>query len=564
MLLEIQLENPKPRQWDLVLTTKNQNGSITHQPLGSNRYFYIKESSPIGFHVLGSSVLNCLDFLSNLLVDCQLELLEMTEPSNSIHVSQTFVLRALRLGNFSSYAIQTIVLLDRERKEKYALHLGTTQNDLIRIITVCLLDVNDNKPQLQPPFVHVGDVRGYATDHHLPISLLSHFDQFSFYGTNVFLSYHEQPGFTVLMIRALDADVGPNGKLTYSIQRHLRTTKDTSLEERHLADLFQLNAESGLLTLNRKMNEADLTRHFIIIAVTDQGEPQPLGATGLIDLHVLEIPPYQRPINDPPEINHRTNNLPHLLSSNALLKNEAKGRTASPENVIKLSSERYSMGQNLLIGMLILLIIVCPTLIFWLFYLKRGLIRNAITTAWKGHHKADVKINSINDGLELNAVSSINVEINQPSAAELQSVCVEPFGKYAYDLNGYPVTIQRRSTTSVVEVTSDQPYRPFTYRPASLEGLKTRTTGRTNTPIQTQMNMQFLDCPIAPCSPHMPMDESSVLVCVPSSPARERINWSDHLSSPDAKWTRVSHGDSVAYRPQFRTDNSGLIICVSS
>ncbi|KAF6779536.1 hypothetical protein AHF37_00814 [Paragonimus kellicotti] len=487
----------------------------------------------------------------------------MTEPNNFMHVSQTFVLRALRLGNFSSYALQTIVLLDRERKEKYALHFSTIQDDLIRIITVCLLDVNDNKPQLQPPFVHIGDVRGYATDHHLPVSLLSHFDQSSFYGTNKFLSFHEQPGFTVLMVRAVDADVGPNGKLTYSIRRHLRTAKDTSFEELRQTDLFHLNSESGLLTLNRKMNEADLTRHFIIITVTDQGEPQPLEATGLIDLHVLEIPPYQRPINDPPEVNHKTNNLSSLLSSNNLLKNEAKGRAASPENLTKSSQGRYNMGQHLLIGMLFLLIVVCPTLVCWLLYLKRGPIRNAITTVWKRHHKADSKVKSTNDDLELNAVSAINVENTQPSATEIQSMCVEPFGKYVYDLNGYPVTIQRRCTTSVMEVTSDQPYKPFTHRPASLEGLEAGTTGRTNTPIQAQMNMRFLDCPITPCSPRMPADESSVFVCIPSSPDRGRINWSDHLSSPGAEWTGVSHGDNVAYRPQFQSDNSGLVICVS-
>jgi len=69
-------------------------------------------------------------------------------------------------------------------------------------------------------------------------------------------------GGTILKVEASDADKGENSRITYSINRR------QSDKERH----FDIDSQTGLITLSKKLDFERQSVHEIVIVARDGGE----------------------------------------------------------------------------------------------------------------------------------------------------------------------------------------------------------------------------------------------------------------------------------------------------
>ncbi|XP_058646239.1 protocadherin gamma-A4-like [Onychostoma macrolepis] len=118
-------------------------------------------------------------------------------------------------------------------------------------VNVFILDENDNRPVILPPYSEPGSVNSEN------------------------IPYSAEAGYFVAKIRAVDADSGYNALLSY----HLTEPKGTNL--------FRIGSSSGEIRTKRRMSDNDLKTHPLLITVSDNGEPS-LSATMSMDVVVVE------------------------------------------------------------------------------------------------------------------------------------------------------------------------------------------------------------------------------------------------------------------------------------
>lgn len=141
--------------------------------------------------------------------------------------------------------------MDRERQAKYTFLVVATDGGKYSAkstsipVEITLTDVNDNAPRFEEyPFrtrVPSGDL---------------------------------QPGHSILRVRARDADLGPNGEVTYALG-----------EGGKFAGLFRVHPSTGVVSATSSLSQGGLYRLEVI--ARDKGEPA-LGASGLVEIRVGE------------------------------------------------------------------------------------------------------------------------------------------------------------------------------------------------------------------------------------------------------------------------------------
>ncbi|XP_049324655.1 protocadherin alpha-2 isoform X20 [Astyanax mexicanus] len=118
-------------------------------------------------------------------------------------------------------------------------------------VNIFILDENDNRPVILPPYSEAGSV---STEN---------------------IPYSAEAGYFVAKIRAVDADSGYNALLSY----HITEPKGNNL--------FRVGSSSGEIRTKRRMSDNDLKTHPLVLTVSDHGEPS-LSATVSVDVVVVE------------------------------------------------------------------------------------------------------------------------------------------------------------------------------------------------------------------------------------------------------------------------------------
>ncbi|XP_072573205.1 protocadherin alpha-3-like [Paramormyrops kingsleyae] len=118
-------------------------------------------------------------------------------------------------------------------------------------VNVFILDVNDNSPQILPPYSDQGSINTES------------------------IPYSAEAGYFVAKIRAVDTDSGYNALLSY----HISEPKGTNL--------FRIGTSTGEIRTKRRMSDNDLRTHPLIILVSDNGDPS-LSSTVSMDVVVVE------------------------------------------------------------------------------------------------------------------------------------------------------------------------------------------------------------------------------------------------------------------------------------
>ncbi|XP_072573206.1 protocadherin alpha-3-like [Paramormyrops kingsleyae] len=118
-------------------------------------------------------------------------------------------------------------------------------------VNVFILDVNDNSPQILPPYSDQGSINTES------------------------IPYSAEAGYFVAKIRAVDPDSGYNALLSY----HISEPKGTNL--------FRIGTSTGEIRTKRRMSDNDLRTHPLIILVSDNGDPS-LSSAVSMDVVVVE------------------------------------------------------------------------------------------------------------------------------------------------------------------------------------------------------------------------------------------------------------------------------------
>lgn len=140
--------------------------------------------------------------------------------------------------------------LDYESKPKYILNIsatdqGTPALSSYQLLTIYLVDVNDNAPQFNQS-LYLGDVR-----ENVPV------------------------GTSVMQISAYDADSGSNGALSYSIPRGAVKSN------------FAIDGNSGVISTNFTLDREEKDEYFLTVYATDNAFPFHV-ATCTVKITVLD------------------------------------------------------------------------------------------------------------------------------------------------------------------------------------------------------------------------------------------------------------------------------------
>ncbi|XP_060035775.1 protocadherin gamma-B4 isoform X9 [Erinaceus europaeus] len=148
----------------------------------------------------------------------------------------------------NTYKLVTASLLDREQIPEYNITIIATdrgQPPLSSSITITLHigDINDN-----PPF--------FAQPSYL-----------------VQVEENNPPGASIAQVSASDPDLGPNGRVSYSIGRVSYSIVGSDLAPRALASFVSLSAQSGVLFAQRAFDHEQLRGFALTLQARDQGSP---------------------------------------------------------------------------------------------------------------------------------------------------------------------------------------------------------------------------------------------------------------------------------------------------
>ncbi|TGZ66934.1 hypothetical protein CRM22_005070 [Opisthorchis felineus] len=374
----LRLDYPDATEIELRHIIRNSDGKLEVEVLREPYLnFDISENASVGTRVMGTSALGCVDrgteSWSNA---CQLQLVERKNDGKFQHANE-FKLSLVSSLNFDlmTYTLVTVATLDREQKSVYSLRVtavGPTPIVPQLYILVHVLDANDNRPQLQAPFEKLTVTLAEYLNSQDITRLEQHSTEVP-YIVNISFSFKEPLGWVILRIPATDADVADNAKLAYFIQYAYTRDKDGHFSRRNQNMFYQLDQESGSLTVSKVMTRETLGSYLIKVAVRDHGQPEPLSTSAWIYLHVLDIPPFQQPVNDLPQINQR------ILTPDSLSINELAASHISPspsawdgsgfvQSFWNQKHGKYIIG---LFALLLLLLVSCPTFFIWLAYWKR-------------------------------------------------------------------------------------------------------------------------------------------------------------------------------------------------
>lgn len=160
--------------------------------------------------------------------------------------------------DLSQLTLRCIGEVDREKDEHYELLLlaidgGIPQCSSTATVTIFVEDVNDNQPQVI-----------------LPSSNLS----------CLTISPNTRVGSIITKIYAIDSDTGMNSDITYHI----------IAREPINPSPFQIDSDSGNISLVQQLVRRDYGMHHLLIRVSDRGKPAPLQATVWINVLVNEMP----------------------------------------------------------------------------------------------------------------------------------------------------------------------------------------------------------------------------------------------------------------------------------
>ena len=148
-----------------------------------------------------------------------------------------------RLENWGGLYLTSV--LDYERKKSYNIQVlaedhGLPSYETVVNATIIVEDTNDNSPIIEP--------------HSSKVSLLE----------NVTL------GSTVITFTAVDADSGLNGRTSFTIISG------------NIKDSFAIEAKSGRLFVNKRLDREDVQNYTLDIEVNDQGVPKNRGITQIV------------------------------------------------------------------------------------------------------------------------------------------------------------------------------------------------------------------------------------------------------------------------------------------
>ncbi len=183
---------------------------------------------------------------------------ENSEVSYSLLDSSSSSVPITTLININSLSgeIFSLQSLNHEETKRFQFQVMATDSGVPPLssnatVNVFILDENDNRPVILPPYSEPGSVNSEN------------------------IPYSAEAGYFVAKIRSADADSGYNALLSY----HLTEPKGTNL--------FRIGSSSGEIRTKRRMSDNDLKTHPLLITVSDNGEPS-LSATMSMDVVVVE------------------------------------------------------------------------------------------------------------------------------------------------------------------------------------------------------------------------------------------------------------------------------------
>uniref|UniRef100_W5NMM6 Protocadherin-20 n=1 Tax=Lepisosteus oculatus TaxID=7918 RepID=W5NMM6_LEPOC len=153
-------------------------------------------------------------------------------------------------------ALRAKVPLDREQKSSYFLWIeavdgGDPALSCVTMVTILLLDVNDNPPLVLFPQSNVSYMLV------LPTTL---------------------PGTSITEVYAVDRDTGMNAVIAYSIIGRRGPRPES----------FRIDPSTGNITLQEALMKNDYGLYRLLVKVSDQGLPEPLHSTVMVNLFVNE------------------------------------------------------------------------------------------------------------------------------------------------------------------------------------------------------------------------------------------------------------------------------------
>ncbi|XP_037635744.1 protocadherin alpha-8-like isoform X9 [Sebastes umbrosus] len=206
---------------------------------------YLKENSPVGAVLKRVSA-----------VDADID--QNGQVSYSIIESNTNSLPLSAMVNINSETgdIVSLQSFNYEELKTFQFKVQATDSGVPPLssnvtVNVCILDENDNNPNILAPYSEHGSVNSES------------------------IPYSAEAGYFVAKIRAVDADSGYNALLSY----HLSEPKGNNL--------FRIGTSTGEIRTKRRMSDNDLKTHPLVVLVSDNGEPS-LSATVSIDVVVVE------------------------------------------------------------------------------------------------------------------------------------------------------------------------------------------------------------------------------------------------------------------------------------
>ncbi|XP_061090081.1 protocadherin alpha-8-like [Conger conger] len=228
----------------ITVHVSDVNDNAPHFPEPVNNV-YVKENSPVGSVIYTVSAFDP-DLNENAKVSYSL--LETSPKGASASGSVKVNSMSGEVYSLKSFNFEEVKSFEFEIQ---AIDSGVPPLSSNVAVNVFILDENDNRPAVLPPYSDQGSVN---TEN---------------------IPYSAEAGYFVAKIRAVDADSGYNALLSY----HITEPKGSSL--------FRIGSSSGEIRTKRRMSDNDLKTHPLVILISDHGEPS-LSATVSIDVVVVE------------------------------------------------------------------------------------------------------------------------------------------------------------------------------------------------------------------------------------------------------------------------------------
>ncbi|TNN12153.1 Protocadherin-9 [Schistosoma japonicum] len=196
---------------------------------------------------------------------------------NISQISRDYNLPIHLLNNGSLFTTRS---LDRENQSHYCFEVIATDHGHQKVYsteeTICIrvLDVNDNKPYFNEIKGEVYAMNITSLNESLTtVNSMMESSKNSSSISLVYVSVYEEPGYCVLIAKAIDLDEGINSQLRYNILYQYSSINVTSMKHQTILDAFQMDSLSGQVILTRNLHQYELGTYEMIITVEDNGKP---------------------------------------------------------------------------------------------------------------------------------------------------------------------------------------------------------------------------------------------------------------------------------------------------